>query len=110
MGIFLLVANGVWGQSSHEPVLSLSHSTDTKDDELQIIPNPLVSGAYFWVKVPDREALKGVEVIDSTGERVNKSDITFSKMGLYLPKLKAGTYHLKIYLEEEVLYKKVRIE
>lgn len=106
VGVFLSVVNIVFAQSSNEPILSYF----TGEDQLRIVPTPLVSGAYFWIRVPDSEALKGVEVIDSTGEKVNKTDITFSKMGLYMPKLKPGTYHLKIYYEEEFVYKKVQIK
>lgn len=79
------------------------------EEEIKVIPNPLKASSYFHVKVPDGEALKRVEVVDSTGERVNKTDITFTKMGLFMPRIKPGNYALRIEMAEDTILKRVTI-
>lgn len=79
------------------------------EEETQIIPNPLKANSYFHIKVPDGEALKRVEVIDSTGTRINKTDITFTKMGLFMPRIKPGNYALRIEMAEDTVLKKIAI-
>jgi len=93
-------------KADHAP--STDHQRTT-EKETKVIPNPLMANSYFHIKVPDGEALKRVEVVDSTGERVNSTDITFSKMGLFLPRIKPGNYAMKIELTESTVIEKIVI-
>lgn len=91
--------------------LSLPNEDSEKANRtIGIVPEPLVSGAYFNLRSPDRSLIKAIDLIDMDGNRVNATEITFSKMGLYLPKVPKGMYLLRIHLEDDMLVKKVYVE
>ena len=79
-------------------------------NEIMILPNPLKAGAYFRIKYPEGEVIKRVELLDTLGERINETEITFSKMGLYLPEVAKGGYLLRLSMDQDTLFKRVNVE
>ncbi len=115
MALGLWVFSGVLafaqtGKIDFPPMAKTVSLSDTDSGEVTILPNPLVSGAYFYLKCPERKVLKRVEIVDTTGKRANMTEITFSKMGLYMPKMEKGLYVLKVSMDQDTVLKKVRIE
>ncbi|MBC7389036.1 MAG: T9SS type A sorting domain-containing protein [Opitutaceae bacterium] len=104
--LFLLTFTNMFAQQQS---FSDTAYNEINRDKVVISPNPIIGGEYFKIKFPDGELYKNLELIDAKGNNMTSSPILFSKMGMYMPKVKKGEYYLKIELDDYTIVQKVWI-
>ena len=110
-GLMVVLLEGkAMAQESAFPTLSKTNiSSNIEREGVEVSPNPIISGNYFSIRFPERELIQRIELLDMVGEKINTTEILFSKMGMYMPKVEKGYYLLRIHLTNDTIMKKVNV-